>query len=98
METNFPGRAGATTAWVPSPTAKQKMGERAFRVTPVGAGPFTVVSNKLSSQIVLKKNPTYFKKDRPFLSQLTFKSIGGDEATFALNVGFHFEPFDHSRY
>ena len=21
-----------------------------------------------------------------------------DEATFALNVGFHFEPFDHSRY
>ena len=55
---------------------------------PVGAGPFTVVSNKLSSQIVLKKNPTYFKKDRPFLDQLTFKSIGGDEAAYqALQAG-----------
>ena len=74
--------------WVPSPTAKKQMGERKFRVTPVGAGPFTVVSNKLSSQIVLKKNPTYFKKDRPFLDQLTFKSIGGDEAAYqALQAG-----------
>ena len=41
------------------------MGERKFRVTPVGAGPFTVVSDKLSSQIVLKKNPTYFKRAAP---------------------------------
>jgi peptide/nickel transport system substrate-binding protein len=74
--------------WIPSPTAKKKLGERKFRVTPVGAGPFTVVSNKLSSQIVLKKNPTYFKKDRPFLNQLTFKSIGGDEAAYqALQAG-----------
>ena len=53
-----------------------------------GAGPFTVVSNKLSSQIVLKKNPTYFKQGRPFLDQLTFKSIGGDEAAYqALQAG-----------
>jgi peptide/nickel transport system substrate-binding protein len=55
---------------------------------PVGAGPFTVVSDKLSSQIVLKKNPTYFKQGRPFLDQLTFKSIGGDEAAYqALQAG-----------
>ena len=31
--------------WVPSPTAVKKLGERKFRVTPVGAGPFTVVSD-----------------------------------------------------
>jgi peptide/nickel transport system substrate-binding protein len=74
--------------WVPSPTAVKKLGQRKFRVTPVGAGPFTVVSNKLSSQIVLKRNPTYFKKDRPFLDQLTFKSIGGDQAAYqALQAG-----------
>ena len=54
----------------------------------MGAGPFTVVSNKLSSQLVLKKNPTYFKQDRPFLDELTFKSIGGDEAAYqALQAG-----------
>jgi peptide/nickel transport system substrate-binding protein len=74
--------------WVPSPTAVKKLGERKFRVMPVGAGPFTVVSDKLSSQIVLKRNPTYFKKGRPFLDQLTFKSIGGDEAAYqALQAG-----------
>jgi peptide/nickel transport system substrate-binding protein len=74
--------------WVASPTALKKLGARKFRVNPVGAGPFTVVSNKLSSQLVLKKNPTYFKKDRPFLDNLTFKSIGGDEAAYqALQAG-----------
>ncbi len=74
--------------WVPSPTALKKLGERKFRVMPVGAGPFTVVSDKLSSQIVLKKNPTYFKQGRPFLDTLTFKAIGGDEAAYqALQAG-----------
>jgi peptide/nickel transport system substrate-binding protein len=74
--------------WVASPTALKTLGQRKFRVTPVGAGPFTVVSNKLSSQLVLKRNPTYFKKDRPFLDNLTFKSIGGDEAAYqALQAG-----------
>ena len=51
--------------WVPSPTAIKKLGERKFRVMPVGAGPFTVVSDKLSSQIVLKKNPTLLQAGPP---------------------------------
>jgi peptide/nickel transport system substrate-binding protein len=74
--------------WVASRTALEKMGERKFRVRPVGAGPFKVVSNKLSSELVLERNPTYYKKGRPFLDNLTFKSIGGDEAAFrALQAG-----------
>jgi peptide/nickel transport system substrate-binding protein len=68
--------------WTASPTAVRKMGERAFRIKPVGAGPFRVVSNKLSSELVLERNPTYYKKGRPFLDKLTFKSIGGDEAAY----------------
>jgi peptide/nickel transport system substrate-binding protein len=68
--------------WTASPTALKKMGERQFRIQPVGAGPFRVVSNKLSSELVLERNPTYWKQGRPYLDKLTFKSIGGDEAAY----------------
>src|SRR6202034_1415936 len=47
----------STADWIASPTAEQKMGEKAFAVKPVGAGPFEVVSDTLSSVLVLKKNP-----------------------------------------
>ena len=69
----------ANVNWIASPTALQKMGADAFRITPVGAGPFKVVSDELSSQLVLERNPDYFVKDRPYLDKLTVKSIGGDQ-------------------
>jgi peptide/nickel transport system substrate-binding protein len=68
--------------WTASPTALKKLGEKKFRITPVGAGPFKVVSNKLSSELVLERNPTYWKQGRPFLDKLTFKSVGGDQAAY----------------
>jgi peptide/nickel transport system substrate-binding protein len=68
--------------WTASPTALEKMGARQFRLTPVGAGPFKVVSNKLSSELVLERNPTYWKPGRPYLDKITFKSIGGDQAAY----------------
>jgi peptide/nickel transport system substrate-binding protein len=74
--------------WIASPTALKKMGQKQFRIKPVGAGPFKVVSNKLSSELVLERNPSYWKPDRPLLDKLTFKSIGGDEAALqALQAG-----------
>ena len=72
----------ANVNWIASPTALKKMGEKKFRVTPVGAGPFTVVSDRLSSELALKRNPTYFRKGLPYLDKLTFKSIGGDQAAY----------------
>jgi peptide/nickel transport system substrate-binding protein len=68
--------------WTASPTALKKLGERKFRINPVGAGPFKVVSNKLSSELVLERNPTYWKPGKPLLDKLTFKSIGGDQAAY----------------
>jgi peptide/nickel transport system substrate-binding protein len=67
---------------VASPTAVRRMGEQQFRLKPVGAGPFSVVSNVVSSQLVLKRNDKYFKSGRPYLDQLIFKSIGGDQPTY----------------
>jgi peptide/nickel transport system substrate-binding protein len=76
---NFPI---ANVNWIASPTALEQLGEDKFRLTPVGAGPFKVVSNRLSSELVLERNATYFKKGLPYLDRLTFKSIGGDQAAY----------------
>jgi peptide/nickel transport system substrate-binding protein len=72
----------STANWIASPTALKKMGEKQFALTPVGAGPFIVVSDTLSSVLVLKRNPSYWQKGRPYLDKLTFKSVGGDEAAY----------------
>lgn len=68
--------------WMASPTAFEKMGEEKFKIKPVGAGPFEVVSNKLSSELVLKANPDFWKKGRPYLDKLIVKSIGGNQAAY----------------
>jgi peptide/nickel transport system substrate-binding protein len=74
------GLQGNVFNWIASPTAIQKMGEKAFALKPVGAGPFTVVTDTPSSLLVLKKNPHYWQKGLPYLNSLTFKSVSSDEA------------------
>jgi peptide/nickel transport system substrate-binding protein len=66
--------------WIVSPTALSKMGENAFKLNPVGAGPFTVVSDTVSSELVLKKFAHYWSPGQPYLDNLTFKSVASDEA------------------
>ena len=74
--------------WIASPTAYQSMGETAFAKAPVGAGPFTVVSDTYSEELVVKKNPTYWEAGKPLLDQITFKVVGSDEAAYeALSAG-----------
>jgi peptide/nickel transport system substrate-binding protein len=68
--------------WIASPTALQQLGEEQFAITPVGAGPFRVVSNQLSSELVLERNPDYFREGLPYLDRLTFQSIGGDQPAY----------------
>ena len=68
--------------WIVSPTALQQQGPEQFKITPVGAGPFKVVSNQLSSQLVLERNPTYHKEGLPYLDRLTFQTIGGDQPAY----------------
>src|SRR5215469_1565056 len=75
MMSSFPNCIG-------SPTAYHKMGETAFAKSPVGAGPFTVVSDAYSSQLVVKKNPTFWDKGKPYLDQITFKVVGSDNTAY----------------
>jgi peptide/nickel transport system substrate-binding protein len=80
--------------WIASPTAVTKMGERAFALKPVGAGPFTVVTDVPSSLLVLKRNPNYWQPGLPYLDSLTFKPVSSDETALtamASNAGQAYE-------
>jgi peptide/nickel transport system substrate-binding protein len=68
--------------WIISESSFNKMGEKAFAQLPVGAGPFIMVSDSYSNQIVMKKNPNYWDKPLPYLDGITFKSVSGDEAAY----------------
>lgn len=68
--------------WIVSPAAVKKMGENAFALKPVGAGPFVVVSDTPGSQLVLKRNPHYWEKGKPYLDSLTFKTVAADEPAY----------------
>lgn len=75
-------------SWIASLTALKKMGESAFKLKPVGAGPFTVVSDTPSNTLVLKKNPGYWNSGHPYLDGLTFKTTAGDESALeAIQAG-----------
>ncbi len=67
--------------WIASPTALQK-DPTSFGQNPVGAGPFTVVTNTPNDELIVKKNPDYWQPGRPYLDQITFKTVGSDEAAY----------------
>ncbi len=43
--------------------------------SPVGTGPFRFVEWNRGDRIVLERNPTYFKKDRPYLDRIVFRVV-----------------------
>ena len=68
--------------WIADLTALQSEGENTFQTTPIGAGPFEVVSDTLSQELVLKRNPRYWQAGHPLLQNLTFKVVANDEAGY----------------
>jgi peptide/nickel transport system substrate-binding protein len=74
--------------WILSPVSLLKLGEPTFALKPVGAGPFTVVSDVLGSQLALQANPTYWQKGYPKLKTLTFMSVANDTSAYeAMTAG-----------
>ncbi|WP_413542819.1 ABC transporter substrate-binding protein [Citricoccus nitrophenolicus] len=65
-----------------SPTAYKEMGAEAYGQAPVAAGPFTVEANRLSERLELTKNEDYFKEGLPYLDELSFQSVGGDQVLY----------------
>src|SRR6202030_1523869 len=46
-----------------------------MRTRPVGTGPFKLVEFNRGASIRLVRNPDYWKKDRPYLDEITFRMI-----------------------
>lgn len=68
-------------SWIASPTALTKEGS-SFGQNPVGAGPFQVVSNIPNNELIVKKNSHYWEAGHPYLDQITFKTVGSDQAAY----------------
>ena len=49
--------------------------QQVMRTKPVGTGPFKFVEFKRGDSIRLLRNPDYFKKDRPYLDEITVRTI-----------------------
>src|SRR6201986_5127509 len=49
--------------------------QQVMRTKPVGTGPFKLVEFRRGASIRLVRNPDYFKKDRPYLDEITFRVI-----------------------
>jgi peptide/nickel transport system substrate-binding protein len=65
--------------YIPSPTATAK-DSAGFGLAPVGTGPFKMTKFESGGQVVVEKNPTYWRKAEngdtlPYLDKITFNGI-----------------------
>ncbi len=70
-----PAFLNAYTMWFGYVVAKewvQKWGDRAVARHPLGTGPFIFVHWTPGREVVLKKNPNYWDKGKPYLDELKF--------------------------
>ena len=58
-----------------SPVYACHVPQQVMRSRPIGTGPFKLVEFKRGDSIRLVRNNEYFKKDRPYLDEITFKII-----------------------
>lgn len=61
--------------FIVSQKAYEEMGEEAYNRSPIGTGPFMVESWTSGSEIVLVRNPDYWKPDLPKLERITFRPV-----------------------
>ncbi|UQX87098.1 ABC transporter substrate-binding protein [Jatrophihabitans telluris] len=72
----------AAPNWIASPTAMGTLSAAEFALKPIGAGPFVVVSDQLSSTLVLQANPTYWRSGYPKVQRLMFRSVANDTTAY----------------
>jgi peptide/nickel transport system substrate-binding protein len=58
-----------------SPVYPCHVPQQVMRTKPVGTGPFKFVEFKRGESVRLVRNPDYWKKDRPYLDEITFRMI-----------------------
>jgi peptide/nickel transport system substrate-binding protein len=69
---------------IPSPKQMEANDSR----NPVGTGPFKFVSWETERQLIVEKNPTYWRTGLPYLDKIEFKPIADNQARYkALQAG-----------
>src|SRR5262249_11407616 len=58
-----------------SPVYPCHVPQQTMRTNPIGTGPFKLVEFRRGASIRLVRNPDYFKKDRPYLDEITYRVI-----------------------
>jgi peptide/nickel transport system substrate-binding protein len=69
--------------WIGSPAAIASEGAAGFGEHPVGAGPYESAVFEPNSKVVIVKNPHYYIKGEPYMSQITFLSGAIDQSSYA---------------
>lgn len=77
---------GEAPNYIASPAALKRMGEKAFALKPVGAGPFVVTKDVAGSTLRLQANRKYWQKGEPLLQSLTFTTVGNDQSAYSALV------------
>jgi peptide/nickel transport system substrate-binding protein len=75
VNAHFPGVVAQSLAAIGSPTAIKAMGNAAYALRPVGAGPFVVKSYVPESTLALAPNPKFWEAGYPLLDSLNFSLI-----------------------
>jgi peptide/nickel transport system substrate-binding protein len=75
----FPNALAGVMGYIPSPTAVAK-DPTGFGLAPVGTGPFKITKFEAGGEVVVEKNPTYWRKAEngdtlPYLNKITFTGI-----------------------
>ena len=73
---------GTAPNWPADLSVLAKEGPAAFGQHPIGAGPFEIVKNEASAQVVMTANSDYWQPGRPLLKNLTFVSVGTDQSAY----------------
>lgn len=77
-DASFLALMSARPGLIPSPTAVKTMGEDAFKLKPVGTGPFKFVEFKNDQYVMLERNPEYWRmgadgKALPYLDKVEIR-------------------------
>lgn len=72
-------RSSGRAMTIVSRNALQKMGTAQFGLTPVGTGPFKIVSHQLGQGVVMEKFENYYDPSRPKLDKVIIKPISDPE-------------------
>jgi peptide/nickel transport system substrate-binding protein len=70
----FPGVTMGYGGTIISSKAHKEMGNQAYSATPVGNGPF-MIESKRGTEVVLVKNPDYWRPGFPKLDRLVYRAI-----------------------